>query len=78
MSRQILAGKIRSAPQDLPFLAAVSWFDADYQNLDDLDMLRRYEDGWRYLGVLGEPSAAEWQFIRDLVQRYGSVIRVPD
>ena len=37
-------------------------------------MLARYEEGWRHLGVLGEPSDEERSFIRQLVQRYGSTI----
>ncbi len=40
-------------PAELPFLASISWFDADYRALDLLGMLSRYEAGWRYLGVLG-------------------------
>lgn len=64
-------------PTDLPFLASVSWFDRDFRNLTPLEMLRRYEAGWRYLGVLADPSPEEWRFIRELVASYGSVIRVP-
>ena len=64
-------------PTDLPFLASVSWFDRDFRNLTPLEMLRRYEAGWRYLGVLADPSLEEWHFIRELVATYGSVIRVP-
>ena len=41
-----------------------------------LDMLRRYESGWRS-GVLADPSPEEWEFIRELVQRYGSYLDVP-
>lgn len=64
-------------PAELPFLAAISWFDAEYHDLTPLDMLRRYEDGWRYRGVLAEPSAGEWRFILALVERFGSVLDVP-
>ncbi len=64
-------------PTKLPFLAAISWFDAEYRDLPLLDILRRYEAGWRYLGVLDDPSDEEWGFIRALVQRYGSTLDVP-
>jgi len=64
-------------PEDLPFLASISWFDRCYRDLSPLDMLRRYESGWRYLDVLGEPSPEEWRFIRRLVERFGSVLDVP-
>jgi hypothetical protein len=65
------------APEQLPFLRSISWFDQDYRNLSLLDMLRRYEAGWRHLGVLGDPSPEEWAFIRALVARFGSVIDLP-
>ncbi len=63
-------------PAELPFLASISWFDADYRALDALEMLSRYEAGWRYLGVLGEPSPEEERFIKVLVDRFGSVLDV--
>ena len=63
-------------PSRLPFLASISWFDAMYRDLPPIDMLRRYEAGWRYRGVLGEPSAEETRFIRALVSRFGSTLDV--
>ena len=64
------------APEELPFLASISWFDADYRRLEPLEMLSRYEAGWRYLGVLADPSPEEKRFIRALIARFGSVLRV--
>ncbi len=63
-------------PDDLPFLASIFWFDADYRALAPLEMLSRYEAGWRYLGVLGEPTPEEERFIRALVERFGSILHV--
>lgn len=63
-------------PEELPFLQSISWFDADFRNLSLLDMLRRYEAGWRFKGVLGEPSREEHEFIRELTTRFGSVLDV--
>ncbi len=63
-------------PEDLPFLAAISWFDQNYRALDVRDMLSRYEAGWRYLGVLAEPSPQEERFIKALIERFGSVLHV--
>ncbi|MBV9387454.1 MAG: hypothetical protein JOZ78_13625 [Chroococcidiopsidaceae cyanobacterium CP_BM_ER_R8_30] len=37
-----------------------------------LKKLGRYEDGWHFLGVLGEPTPEELQFIKQLIERYGS------
>lgn len=60
---------------DLPFLRAISWFDLGYAQMPPEDMLRRYESGWRWRGVLGEPSEEELSFIRKLAARYQTVIR---
>lgn len=65
-----------AVPERLPFLESISWFDALYRELSPLDMLRRYEAGWRHKGVLGEPSAEEERFIRALARRFGSVLDV--
>ena len=63
-----------AVPAELPFLASLSWSDRGWRDLGSLEMLRRYEAGWRYKGVLAEPSAEEEVFIRTLVQRFGSII----
>lgn len=65
-----------AVPEHLPFLASLSWFDRLYRELPPLDMLRRYEAGWRHLGVLADPSPEEWDFIRALVSRFGSHLHV--
>jgi hypothetical protein len=64
-------------PDQLPFLKSISWFDQDYRNLSPLDMLRRYEASWRHLGVLADPSPEEWELIKALVKRFGSMLDVP-
>ena len=61
-------------PEELPFLKSLSWSDRGYQGLSPLEMLRRYESGWRWLGVLEDPSCEEWEFIRALVARFGSYL----
>jgi hypothetical protein len=63
-------------PEELPFLESISWFDLLYLHLPPLDMLRRYEAGWRNKGVLADPSPEEWIFIRELVSRFGSYLDV--
>jgi hypothetical protein len=65
-----------TVPERLPFLESISWFDSLYRDLAPIDMLRRYEAGWRYKGVLADPSPEEWAFIRELVQRFGSYLDV--
>lgn len=73
--RPEIAGDI-SIPDRLPFLESLSWFDRTYRNLPPLDMLRRYEAGWRHKGVLADPSPEELDFIRELVKRYKSFLDV--
>jgi hypothetical protein len=63
-------------PEELPFLESISWFDARYRDLSPLDMLRRYESGWRWLGVSEDPTPEEWELIRALVARFGSFLHV--
>jgi hypothetical protein len=50
-------------PERLPFLESLSWFDRSYRDLPLLDILRRYESGWRYLGLLADPSPEEWDAV---------------
>jgi len=38
-------------------------------------MLQRYETGWRWRGVLAEPTEEELAFVRSLARTYGSVLR---
>jgi len=63
-------------PERLPFLESLSWFDRNYRDLPLLDILRRYESGWRHLGLLADPSPEEWDFIRALISRFGSYLDV--
>jgi hypothetical protein len=63
-------------PEQLPFLEAICWQTADVLHFTPEQMLRRYERGWHYKGVLEEPSAEEIAFIQQLVQRYGSWLPV--
>jgi hypothetical protein len=66
-----------SRPTRLPFLEAISWFDAHPYELSPRDMLSRYERSWRHRGVLGEPSAEELAWIAALGRRFGSTLDVP-
>jgi Nucleotidyl transferase AbiEii toxin, Type IV TA system len=59
-------------PQSLPFLQAICWQTKDVRQLSLEQMLSRYERGWHYRGVLGEPNPDELQFIQQLCSRYGS------
>lgn len=64
-------------PRHLPFLESLSWSDQEWRTLAPLEMLRRYEAGWRHLGVTADPSSEEAAFIRALVRRFGSFLDVP-
>lgn len=76
MARSFPAAPDPVLPDSLPFLESLSWSDRNYRELPLIDMLRRYEAGWRHLGVLADPSPEEWDFIRELVARFGSHLHV--
>ena len=59
-------------PEKLPFLERLCWQREDIQNLTLLEMLKIYERGWHYRGVLGDLSETEALFIKDLAQYYDS------
>lgn len=63
-------------PARLPLLEGLSWFDRNPRSLSPLDMLKRYEGGFKDWGVIADPSAEERQFIRRLAARYGSFLDV--
>jgi hypothetical protein len=69
-------GDIR-VPEELPFLESLSWFDLRWRELGGLDMLRRYERGWRHRGITGDLSPAERAFVHALARKYGSELDVP-
>lgn len=64
-------------PNELPFLESLSWFDCRWRELSAIEMLQRYERGWRHRGVMAELSAEEVTFVRALIHCFGSVIDVP-
>lgn len=59
-------------PQRLPFLEAVCWQTVDVQHFTPAQMLRRYEQGWQYRGILGNLGVEELSFVRILAKYYGS------
>lgn len=63
-------------PAEVPFLASLSWSDADYRQLAPLEVLQRYEAGWRHRGALAEPSVAELAYLRALIEHFGSHLHV--
>ncbi|AUX43753.1 hypothetical protein SOCE26_052080 [Sorangium cellulosum] len=64
-------------PDELPFLESLSWFDGRWRELSALEMLQRYERGWRNRGVTADLSVEEAAFVRALIRRFGSVLDVP-
>jgi hypothetical protein len=59
-------------PENLPFLESLCWQREGIKKLTPLEMLRRYERGWHYRGVLAIFSATEAQFVQQLADFYGS------
>ena len=64
-------------PAEMPFLVAISWFDATPLHLPPEQMLARYERGWRHLGVIAELGDEERRYVRALALAYGSFLDVP-
>ncbi|CAN1210849.1 Nucleotidyl transferase AbiEii/AbiGii toxin family protein [Tumidithrix helvetica PCC 7403] len=58
--------------RDLPFLSAICWQESTARKLSPEEMLRLYERNWRFLGVLGHPTAEEFAFIAKIAKSYGS------
>ncbi len=61
-------------PDGLPFLQAVCWQTKDIRNFTLIEMLSRYESGWKYRGVLADLEGEELEFVRRLVKEFGSWI----
>jgi hypothetical protein len=59
-------------PTETPFLKALVWQRTDSSHLSDLEVLRLYERNWRQRGVIAEPNPEELEYIRQLVNHYGS------
>jgi hypothetical protein len=59
-------------PTETPFLKALVWQRTDSSHLSDLEVLRLYERNWRQRGVMAEPNPEELEYIRNLVNFYGS------
>jgi len=62
-------------PRELPFLESLSWDDRRWRKLSPFEMLQRYEAGWRWPGVLADPTDEELAFVRSLLRAGGSVLR---
>lgn len=63
-------------PKQLPFLEKLCWQREDIENLTLLEMLKIYERGWHYRGVLGDLSQTETLFVQQLAQYYKSWLGV--
>lgn len=59
-------------PQRLPFLEAICWQIIDVQHFTSAEMLRRYEQGWQYRGILGNLGVEELEFVQALAKYYDS------
>jgi len=66
---------VAAVPRELPFLESLSWNDRGWRELSALEMLQRYETGWRWRGVLADPTEEELAFLRSLARTCGSVLR---
>ncbi len=61
-------------PARLPFLSAICWQTKDIRKFSPIEMLERYERGWRYKGVIADLGDEEREFISRIAKTYGSWI----
>jgi hypothetical protein len=61
-------------PKKLPFLEAICWQTQDVRHFTLSEMLERYESGWKYRGLLADLEGEELNFVRGLVNHFGSWI----
>lgn len=61
-------------PGKLPFLESICWQTQNVRHFSLLEMLNRYERGWRYRGVLADLEGEELEFVRDLAKKTDSWI----
>lgn len=59
-------------PHQTPFLKALCWHGENPNGLNPEDTLAIYERGWRFKGVLAEPTAEEQAYIKKLAHFYQS------
>lgn len=60
-------------PEKLPFLESLCWQREGIENLTPLEILKIYERGWHYRGVLGDLSPTEALFVQKLAHYYNSM-----
>jgi hypothetical protein len=59
-------------PKRLAFLEAICWQTEDVYRLPLEQMLSRYERGWRYRQLFGNPEGDELDFLKKLAKHYQS------
>ncbi len=61
----------------LPFLASLCWQTGkNYDHLEPFQRLTMYERGWRFKGVIADLGNEEAEYVRALVNQYGSYLHV--
>ena len=65
-----------AVPKQLPFLKSICWQTADVHHFTPEQMLSRYERGWEYRQLFGNPEGEELYFLRQLAKRYHSWLQV--
>jgi hypothetical protein len=63
-------------PERLPFLEALCW-QKQKENVYEftpLQILSRYERGWHYRDIFGNPEGEEMEFLKQLAKLYHSVL----
>jgi hypothetical protein len=61
-----------AVPEKLPFLESICCQTADVYQFTPEEMLSRYERGWEYRQLFGNPEGEELGFLTELAKRYHS------
>ena len=68
--------KIAYVPDKLPFLESICWQTGNVYKFTPLEMLGRYERGWKYRNLFNNLKDDELEFIKKIAEFYDSWLKV--
>lgn len=68
--------EIAYVPDNLPFLESICWQTANVYEFTPLEMLGRYERGWKYRNLFDNLGDDELKFIKKIAEFYDSWLQV--
>ena len=68
--------EIAYVPDKLPFLESICWQTGNVYKFTPLEMLSRYERGWKYRNLFNNLKDDELEFIKKIAEFYDSWLKV--